>query len=404
MPFIDKVVFSREREGIPYWNKFLQGYYDSSGISSDSFDQAVRLSRRAKPACRRKWRRRASAWRPRSAPPRATSPSTGSTRWSAAASPMRRRASARSCARRSPSRSTGRNSSRSSPTAAAFRRRGRFRPASSASAAGEAGINPVVYDWRERRAAAQVPRRRAAPARRGRLSRRTRREDRPAAGAVPRHHRSRPRRQAAPRLVPQAVRQAADPAGDPRHRLQPLPGKGAQGQRADLRLGLERRLPRSGEFPLPAPRPQSRAKTQGENAANYANPEYDRLFEHEAHGERPGAAGAHRPHGGDPAEDAPWSFGFHPKDYSLHHGWVSNLKPNHMARNGLKYQRSTRRSANAGAPNGTVRCCGRSASAGRAARRQRGAGGGAGGGASGEGARPDAGLHHPPPALRHCRS
>jgi hypothetical protein len=38
-------------------------------------------------------------------------------------------------------------------------------------------------------------------------------------------------------------------------------------------------------------------------------------------------------------EDAPWSFGFHPKDYSLHHGWVANLKPNHMARNGLKYQK-----------------------------------------------------------------
>jgi hypothetical protein len=38
-------------------------------------------------------------------------------------------------------------------------------------------------------------------------------------------------------------------------------------------------------------------------------------------------------------EDAPWSFGFHPKDYGLIHGWVSNLKPNNMARNGLKYRR-----------------------------------------------------------------
>jgi hypothetical protein len=43
LPFIDKAVFSREKESIPYWNKFLQGYYDASGISSDSFDQAVRL-------------------------------------------------------------------------------------------------------------------------------------------------------------------------------------------------------------------------------------------------------------------------------------------------------------------------------------------------------------------------
>ncbi|MEY3201545.1 MAG: hypothetical protein RIR70_1095, partial [Pseudomonadota bacterium] len=44
VPFIDKVIFTREREGIPYWNKFLQGYYDQSGISSDSFDQAVRVA------------------------------------------------------------------------------------------------------------------------------------------------------------------------------------------------------------------------------------------------------------------------------------------------------------------------------------------------------------------------
>ncbi|MDX1669897.1 MAG: ABC transporter substrate-binding protein, partial [Limnobacter sp.] len=42
MPFIDRVVFTREKESIPYWNKFLQGYYDSSGVSSDTFDQAIK--------------------------------------------------------------------------------------------------------------------------------------------------------------------------------------------------------------------------------------------------------------------------------------------------------------------------------------------------------------------------
>jgi len=44
LPFIDKVVFSLEKEQIPYWNKFLQGYYDASGIASDTFDQAVQFS------------------------------------------------------------------------------------------------------------------------------------------------------------------------------------------------------------------------------------------------------------------------------------------------------------------------------------------------------------------------
>ena len=44
LPLIDEVVFSLEKETIPYWNKFLQGYYDTAGISSDSFDQAVSVS------------------------------------------------------------------------------------------------------------------------------------------------------------------------------------------------------------------------------------------------------------------------------------------------------------------------------------------------------------------------
>ncbi|MGZ8187022.1 MAG: ABC transporter substrate-binding protein, partial [Methylobacter sp.] len=44
LPFIDKVVFMLEKETIPYWNKFLQGYYDASGIASDSFDQAIQFT------------------------------------------------------------------------------------------------------------------------------------------------------------------------------------------------------------------------------------------------------------------------------------------------------------------------------------------------------------------------
>jgi oligopeptide transport system substrate-binding protein len=44
LPLIDKVVFSLEKESIPRWSKFLQGYYDSSGINSDSFDQAINMA------------------------------------------------------------------------------------------------------------------------------------------------------------------------------------------------------------------------------------------------------------------------------------------------------------------------------------------------------------------------
>ncbi|RMH14981.1 MAG: peptide ABC transporter substrate-binding protein [Gammaproteobacteria bacterium] len=44
LPMIDRAVYTLEKESIPYWNKFLQGYYDTSGISSDSFDQAIQFS------------------------------------------------------------------------------------------------------------------------------------------------------------------------------------------------------------------------------------------------------------------------------------------------------------------------------------------------------------------------
>ncbi len=44
LPFLDKIIFKREKEQIPRWTKFLQGYYDTSVIRSEVFDQAISLS------------------------------------------------------------------------------------------------------------------------------------------------------------------------------------------------------------------------------------------------------------------------------------------------------------------------------------------------------------------------
>ena len=41
LPFIDRVVVVREKESIPRFNKFLQGYYDSSGIIKESYDSVM---------------------------------------------------------------------------------------------------------------------------------------------------------------------------------------------------------------------------------------------------------------------------------------------------------------------------------------------------------------------------
>lgn len=43
LPLLDKAIYRLEREAIPRWTKFLQGYYDRSGIGNDSFDQAVSI-------------------------------------------------------------------------------------------------------------------------------------------------------------------------------------------------------------------------------------------------------------------------------------------------------------------------------------------------------------------------
>ena len=41
LPFIERVEFRREKESIPRFNKFLQGYYDVSGIGKESFDTVI---------------------------------------------------------------------------------------------------------------------------------------------------------------------------------------------------------------------------------------------------------------------------------------------------------------------------------------------------------------------------
>jgi ABC-type transport system substrate-binding protein len=45
LPFLERVDFRREKEAIPAFTKFLEGYYDSSGIVRESFDKMVRDER-----------------------------------------------------------------------------------------------------------------------------------------------------------------------------------------------------------------------------------------------------------------------------------------------------------------------------------------------------------------------
>lgn len=44
IPMIDEAVFVLEKESIPRWSKFLQGYYDFSTINADNFDEAIQIT------------------------------------------------------------------------------------------------------------------------------------------------------------------------------------------------------------------------------------------------------------------------------------------------------------------------------------------------------------------------
>ena len=86
--------------------------------------------------------------------------------------------------------------------------------------------------------------------------------------------------------------------------------------------------------------PNAKAEKNGENAANYESAEFDRLFqrmtnmpngpERQAVINEMTAVARH---------DAPWVWGFNPKQFSLFHRWMHNVKPNFMANNTLKYKR-----------------------------------------------------------------
>ena len=85
---------------------------------------------------------------------------------------------------------------------------------------------------------------------------------------------------------------------------------------------------------------QAKVATAGENAANYVNPAYDRLFERMKNMDNGPARQAIIDRMVAIAQgDAPWVWSFFPKNFSLNHAWVHNLKPNQMANNGLKYLR-----------------------------------------------------------------
>jgi ABC-type transport system substrate-binding protein len=335
MPFVDRVVFSREKESIPYWNKFLQGYYDSSGIPSDTFDQAVRVAVGGEVALTPEMADKGIRLR--------TSPDTTilylGVNWlddvvGGASERARKLRQAIAIAVDWEEYISiflnGRGQVAQDPLA----------PGIFGQHTGRDGLNPVTHVWeggRARRRPVEEARKLLAEA--GYPAGRSARTGEPLVlylDTVGRGPGDKPRfdwwrRQFAKLSVQLEVRDTDW------NRFQEKIRKGSQQLYI---LGWNADYPDPENFLFLLHGAQSRARNQGENASNYVNPEYDALFERmKAMPNSPRRQELIDRMVDIVRRDAPWIGGFHPVTYSLSHAWMGNGKPNNMARSNLKYLR-----------------------------------------------------------------
>lgn len=86
--------------------------------------------------------------------------------------------------------------------------------------------------------------------------------------------------------------------------------------------------------------PNAKAAKGGENASNYENPEFDRLFEQMRFlDDGPEKDAVIHKMASIVQADMPWMFGYFPKSGGAYQAWVRNAKPTQMVRNTLQYYR-----------------------------------------------------------------
>ena len=335
LPLIDKVVFSLEKETIPYWIKFLQGYYDASGISSDSFDQAVQVTVGGEAAVTSEMKTQGISLST------AVSTSTMYTgfNWldkTVGGSDERARKLRQAIAIAVDFEefisifANGRGIAAQSP----------LPPGIFGYRDGEAGINHTVYDWVDgapRRKSIEEARRLLAEA--GYPDGVDAQTHQPlvinldtTASGVGSKARLDWLRKQFDKLNVQLVVRSTD-----YNRFQ---DKVRKGDTQMFYFGWNADYPDPENFLFLLHSAQAKVTKGGENAANYSSPEYDKLFEQMKNMEN----SVQRQVIIDQMleilrHDSPWLWGFHPKDYVLQHSWLHNVKHNVMANNKLKYWR-----------------------------------------------------------------
>jgi ABC-type transport system substrate-binding protein len=335
LPLIDQVVFSLEKETIPYWNKFLQGYYDASGISSDSFDQAVQVSVSGEAAVSDEMKVQGITLNTAVA----TSTMYTGFNWldpvvggnSERATKLRRAiAIAVDFEEFISIFANGRGISAQSP----------IPPGIFGFKEGRDGINRYVYDWVDgapkRKSITEAKRLLAEAGYPNGVDAKTKQPlvihlDTTANGVGNKSRLDWIRKQF------DKIGVQLDVRSTDYNRFQ---DKIRRGDTQMYYYGWNADYPDPENFLFLLHGPQGKVKFSGENASNYSNPEFDRLFEQMKNMDN----GSQRQAIIDEAleilrRDSPWLWGYHPKQYVLQHGWLHNIKPNIMANNKLKYWR-----------------------------------------------------------------
>jgi ABC-type transport system substrate-binding protein len=338
MPFLDKAVYTREKEAIPLWNKFLQGYYDLSGIGSDTFDQAVRVNTEGEAGLSPEMEARGIRLDTTIAPTvyylgaNWLDPVVGGSQGGAPAERARKLRQALAITvdweEYLSIFANGRGVPSMSPLA----------PGIFGYREGKESINPVTHEWKDGKA-----QRRPLEEAKKLLAEAGYPDGRDAKTGQPLvlYFDSTSRGPGDKSVMDWWRKQFAkisvqfEPRQTDWNRFQEKLRKGSTQL---FIVGWSADYPDPENFMFLLHGPQSRAKSQGENASNYANPEFDALFERMRN----------MPNGPERQQiidrmneifrrDAPWIGGFHPKNFALFHSWLGNAKVNEISDNKLKY-------------------------------------------------------------------
>ncbi len=335
LPFIDQVVSILEKETIPYWNKFLQGYFDASGLASDNFDQAISFAGQGGPELTAEMKSRQIRLETEVEASifylgfNMLDPVVGG--YGEAQSKLRRAiAIAVDYDEFIGIFANGRG----------IVAQGALPPGIFGYQEGEAGINSYVFDWKD-----GIPRRKPLDEAKKLLAEagypdgvdaKTGKPlvlyyDVTAAGADSKSTLNWYRKQFA-KLGIQLVLRTTD--------YNQFQQKMAAGNVQLFSWGWNADYPDPENFFFLLHGPNAKVGGGGENASNYKNAEFDRLFEQMRNmDDGPQRLAIIQQMQNIVRRDSPWLFGYYPMKFALYHVWYKNLASNLLARNRIKYQR-----------------------------------------------------------------